>query len=287
MKQYLVASVMALVSLSGCTPTNVVGGVAGPDNSVTGCSGTGNSTCFSNVTQPVTRFRYNSGSDTITINNLPFDLNGTYTRVAALDRNGFKAYMNDATIPGSHQYVALYNQTSAVRAGVVGTGAYVNYGYGGRMMGNSGTVTLPSTGQAQYQGNYAGIRVYETIGGLDYTDGTVDMNVDFLDFANTGAVDTVVSNRHAYNSTGALIGALPSLSTTTTTINGNIIHTDVAEILPSGTGATGTLDAIFGGTSGTQVAGVLVITGQDPLSAGGQNVKESGAFLLVRTGYTP
>lgn len=283
MTKSFLAAAAALVTLAGCTATTVTGSGANPDGSVTGCAGSGNSTCLSNVTQPVNRFEYNPVNDTIQISNLPFDLNGVYTRVASLDRNGFQAYRNDPTVPGSHPYIALYARSGAVQAGVVGTGSYTDYGYGGRMFGNSGTISLPTTGQAQYQGKYAGIRVYEGVGGLDYTDGTVDMSVDFLDFQKTGAIDTVVTNRHAYDASGALKGSLPSLAATTTTANGNIIKTTaISEVLPSGSGATGTLDAIFGGAGATQVAGVLVLTGQDPLGVAGQNVKESGAFLLLK-----
>lgn len=282
MKKVISASLMALSTLSACTATNVVGsGPTGPET--LGCAGKGNSVRFAEAN----KFQYNATTDTISINNLPFDLAGTYVRYPSLDRNGFKAYLDNTVAPGAKTYVALYNATANVQAGVVATGNYLNYGYGGQMFGNAQTVSFPATGQAHYAGTYAGIRVYEG-GGLGFSDGQVSMDVDFNDFDTIGAIDTYVSNRNAYDSSGALIGVLPDLSGTTTSFNGNRIkQTSMTELFPGGTtGSVGTLDGIFGGNSGTEIAGVIVLTGPDPLSPG-QNTKETGAFLLLRQGYVP
>ena len=88
---------------------------------ITGCGNQANTYCNGEVN----RFRYDAATDTISINNLPFDLSGTYTRQASLDRGGFRAYLNSA---GFNNYVALYRDTGNVSAGVVGTGDYLNYG---------------------------------------------------------------------------------------------------------------------------------------------------------------
>jgi hypothetical protein len=56
------------------------------------CSQSSGITCWGEVNS----FRYVSNTDVVTINNLPFDLDGTYVRVATLDRAGFQGYRNAA-----------------------------------------------------------------------------------------------------------------------------------------------------------------------------------------------
>ena len=85
-----------------------------------------------------------------------------------------------------------------------------------------------------------------------------------------------------------VIGALPDISMVTTGFDpGNRIkQTTAVEVLPSGSaGATGTMEGIFGGTNGTEIAGVIVLTGPDALST--VDVQETGAFVLLRNTYTP
>lgn len=274
--------IFGLMLLAGCQATSTgIGGVTPPVSTTPGACNTTNHVCTGEVNVVL----YNAANDTLSINNLPFDLSGLYQRVSALDRNGFRAYQNAS---GSKTYVALYSNsvTGNTHAGVVGTGDYLTYGYGGTVFGNSGNVVMPASGEAIYDGKYAAVRVYDT-GGYGFADGDVNMSVDFNDFDTVGAVDTVVTNRHAYDSSGALLGNLPTLSGTTTQFNGNLIKsTTVKEILAGGaTGSSGTLTGIFGGPNGNEVAGVIVLTGKDPLSTA--NTKETGAFILYLTQYTP
>ena len=234
-------------------------------------------------------FTYNSTTDEVKINNLPFDLDGTYVRNTAFDRNGFQGYVNSS---GSKSYVALFSASlaSTVSSGVVGTDEYINYGYGGTMYASTGA-TLPSHGEATFDGNYAGLRTYEGDStAIGTSDGTIHMQMDFDDFDVVGAIDIIINDRHAYDNSGALIGDLPYLSGTTTQHTGiKINSTTVTEVNPdSSLGGSGTLEGIFGGNiaAGTgEIAGVVVITSPD--TASGLNVKERGAFIANQTNYTP
>ncbi len=240
----------------------------------------------------VNKFTFDPATDTLSLNNLPFDLSGKYTRDASFDRNGFKAYRN---VAGGNNYVALYAEGAGgkVGAGVVGTDDYLDYGYGGSVLRTDGA-TLPSTGEAVFDGDYAGIRVYEGDSGIHgntvgTSDGTVSINMDFDDFDVVGAIDIIISNRHAYDSAGVFIGDLPYFSGSTTGLDGlKIKQTNITEINPDGsTGGSGTLDGIMGGTVGSglggQIAGIVLITSPD--AASGLNVKETGAFLATQTSF--
>lgn len=287
MNQYLVASTLALFTLSACTPTNVVGGGgSGTGGTTTGCAGSGQSSCVGEVN----RFTYDATKDRLNLNNLPLDLDGIYARDTVLEAaigtgalGGFRAYRN---VAGAGNYVALYQRSGSVQAGVVASDTFLGYGNGGAMFGSTATVNLPTTGQANYLGNYAGIRVYEGTGAnataLGYTTGTASTLIDFNDFDNGGAIYTNITGRQAYDSAGNPIGALPSLvASATQASSGKLNPATVTEVGPGATSATGTLYGIFGGSGGAQIAGVLVLTGPDPL-ASGRNVKESGAFLMLK-----
>lgn len=274
MRRILAAA--SLVALAACdgNPIAQGGGVTPEDT----CAGS--QVC----TGEVNRFTYDSVNDRIRINNLPFDLDGTYLRTPSLDRGAFRAYVNEA---GDEDYVALYRQsgTGSTYAGVVGTGGYLGFGYGGTVFGGSGSVNFPGNGEAVYRGQYAGIRVYDG-GGLGFSDGTIRMRVDFEDFDNVGAIDTIVSGRRGYDENGNLLGTLPTLSGTTTGFTGDrLTETSILENLGGGnTGASGTLNGTFGGSGATEVAGVIVIEGDDALGSGLQ-VRESGAFTANRISF--
>ncbi|MCR8723039.1 hypothetical protein [Frigidibacter sp. ROC022] len=252
--------------------------------------GGGSSTCDGNTTcsGEVNRFTYNPSTDVVSINNLPFDLDGTYVRDVTLDRNGFRGYRNSA---GDEDYVALFSASLAdkVSAGVVATDGYINFGYGGTMYTSTGA-TLPNQGEATFEGPYAGLRVYEGDSTeMGSSTGVVKLRMDFDDFDVVGAIDVLVVDRQAFDSNGNLIGDLPYLSGSTTDHDGIKINaTDVVEVFPdSSTGGTGTLEGIFGGTVGAglegQVAGVVVITSADDDS--GLQVMERGAFIADQTGF--
>lgn len=278
--------------LAGCSgnPLNNVGGGGGgggtaPDGGVNTCTST-NTICEGEVN----RFTYDASTDTIQINNLPFDLGGTYQRVPALDQNGFMAFRN---IDGAEVYYALYRQsaTGLSETGVVGTGNYQKFGYGGSMMRATPVTGLPANGEATYQGNYAGIRVYDGTGGtsgggLGFVTGTAFLRVDFDDFDDGGAVDAAITGRTAYDGNGAPLGALPGLGATTTSMSGSTIkQTNITEVIPGTSDVmTGTLRAMFSGPEGKEITGIVILEGPDALGSG-DNVQERGGFLLDRITY--
>jgi hypothetical protein len=287
MKRFL--ATLSLLALAACDGNPLANNTTtNPGTGTSGCAGVSNSTCLGEVN----RFVFDPNTDTLSLNNLPLDLNGTYARDNALESaiglTGFRAYRNTS---GAGNYVALYRTSGAVQAGVVGSDSFLGYGNGGVMYGSNSTAVLPVSGQATYIGDYAGIRVYEGTGTnlatLGYATGTASTLIDFNDFDNGGAIYTTVTNRVAYDTNGNAIGALPSLSANPTkATDGRLTATNVTEVGANAGNGAGTLQGVFGGSGGTQIAGVLVITGADPLGPG-RNVQESGAFLLVRNSFIP
>lgn len=274
----IAASVLALTACTATTGGGIVdpgtGGGGGGGGSTTGACNTTTHVCSGEVNS----VSYDAGTDTLTINNLVgVGGDNSYSRDAALDRNGFQAYTND---DGFHAYVALYQDTGTVHAGVVGTSDYEDYGYGGTVYGNTGTAKLPTSGWAQYDGDYAAIRVYSDGSPIRYADGDMTLLVDFNDFDLGGGVEGGITNRKEYDENGVYMGDLPDVGFVTASINGDKITSTTAEEVPSG--MTGTMEGIFGGDSTTgngEVAGVVVMTGG--------NVKESGVFILTQTSLNP
>lgn len=284
----VIGLVSVLAMAAGCTATTGggIGGGGGGGGTTGSASCSGKNTCVGEVNS----VSYDAVNDTLTLNNLVGVAgNNVYSRAPTLDRNGFRAYQNNS---GFNSYVAFYNESASGKtyAGAVGTGDYANYGYGGAFYGAKGAVSLPTSGVAVYTGNYAAIRVYEanTLGqNYGFADGVAQVSVDFNDFDVGGGIDSVIFGRNAYDSNGNALGALPALSGTTTTVTGgnSKFTTAVTEINPGGSAGTGTLEGIFGGANGDEIAGVVILTGQDALST--TNVMERGVFLLTQTSFVP
>jgi len=274
--------------LAGCSGVNpITGGTPSDDSSDVGGPGTctaANTACSGEVNQ----FNYNPSSDTLTINNLPFDLRGTYDRLPGVSVNGFPVYMNDG---GDEIYLAIFGTgpSGTVEGGVVGTGGYVDFGYGGTVFRSTGA-SLPQVGEATFTGDYAGMRIYQGTGVVHFVTGDLDLRIDFDDFDVVGAVDLTITDREAWTTGGTSAGVLPYLSGSTTQLSGiRMKSTAIAEIDGAGnTVAQGETAAIFGGTIGTgldgEVAGTLTIQGPDAL--GGPNeVKETGFYVGSQVGY--
>ena len=265
----------AVLAVSACAGAAVNGPAGGDDNNTSG--GVCNDTTIVCLDE-ANKFVYDATKDEIHINNLPFDLSGTYAAIEGLTVGGQQVYKNTG---GAQSYYAIYVQgrNAATAASVVATDSWLDYGYAGTMF--RGTGTLPNATEATYRGTYQGIRVYE---GADerhgFSTGDVEMVVDFEDFDDVGAVSTRIGNRVAYDENGAVLGNLPGLATVDTHHEDGVIQeTDISEgIGDSATGATGTLAGIFGGTNGNQIAGVLVLEGPDALT--GDDVRETGAFVI-------
>lgn len=167
-----------------------------------------------------TGIEYNAADDTFTVDNLPFDGSGDapYVRGTAVGSLGDYAVYEAVdqypdTLNGSpinqftHRAVYGVSRTGNTEFAIVRTGAYVQYGFGGFVYQRNGGVTVPTTGQALYNGQGAGIRDYNTRGGLEYSTSDVQFVIDFDDFNETtgrfeGAVDGFVFNRRAFDIDG-------------------------------------------------------------------------------------
>jgi hypothetical protein len=170
-------------------------------------------------------YRNDEGQDEFIVDNIAFDGNNVYTRgdpvsgVAQLGAFAVYEGAEQTSDPVTGQslntftYRAIYgrSESGATEFAIVRSGSYVNFGFGGFVYqrngfdddGNSVQLILPSEGDARYLGDYAGIRIFEGRGGLEYVQGQAEMVVDFKDF-NDGqrGVAMFVNNRRLYDIEG-------------------------------------------------------------------------------------
>ncbi len=135
-------------------------------------------------------FAYDAGSDTFSVTNLAFDGERPYARgvdVASLGpTNSYAVY--DAEVQADDfltgqpvdqivPYRAIVGISSNSVGGaprtsfaIVRTGGYVNYGFGGFVYQREGGVVLPTPGQGQatFSGDYAGVRIFDGRGGMEF-----------------------------------------------------------------------------------------------------------------------
>lgn len=266
----------------------------------------------------VTTVDYDAATDTFGVDNLGFDGDNVYTRdddVATLSTSGSPAvyavyeasnveFDDDGDPIAQFDYRAIYgvsdttdedgNPTS--RFAIVRTGSYIGYGFGGFIYEREGGVDLPTTGQATYAGEYAGLRVYQDRAGMDYTRGDVDIAVDFRDFNDGNAVQGVISGREAFDLDGNPIAvgtgegelALPDLVFAV----GPGVMTDDGEITGDIRSNTedengvltayeeGTYYGIIGGEGASEIVGIFVVESQDPRF--GVTAQETGGFIVYR-----
>jgi len=163
---------------------------------------------------------YNSETDTFSVQNLPFDGGDDtpYIRGEAVGSFGdYAVYEAVNQFPDSitgapinqftHRAIYGVSQSGDTEFAIVRTGAYAGYGFGGFVYERNGSVTLPVSGQARYDGEGAGLRDYTGRGGLDYITADVQVAIDFDDFnADTGvyegAVDGFVFNKRVFDING-------------------------------------------------------------------------------------
>ncbi|SOC10300.1 hypothetical protein SAMN05877809_105100 [Rhodobacter sp. JA431] len=162
---------------------------------------------------------YDSASDTIRVDNLPFDGSNTpYTRSSDLASIGGSTLLSDPSATPAFRvyeapdqvtdfvtgdpipqmtYRAIYGESINQVNGkprssfaIVRTGSYNEYGFGGFVFERNGTVKIPmptttsTSGATQgvFTGDYAGIVDFDGSGGLVYVSGDAQMTVDFQDF---------------------------------------------------------------------------------------------------------
>ncbi|MEL0436345.1 hypothetical protein [Phycobacter sp. K97] len=265
-----------------------------------------------------TDISYNSTSDTFSVDNLAFDGDGTYARGTAVSSLGpFAVYeadaqytdINDSEAINQFTHRAIYGVSTSgnTQFAIVRTGAYADYGFGGFIYQRDNAVTLPSSGQAQYNGALAGVRDFNGSGGIEYTTADVQIAIDFDDFNPTtggrgDAVSGSLTNRTIYNTNGTDITndvinrintennlTLSSIPVATFDVgpgnlddNGEIIgtlrsrYTDANGDLQ--TYESGNYYAIVSGDNAEEIVGVVVLENTIDPAAG--TVRETGGFIV-------
>lgn len=265
---------------------------------------------------------YNSVDDSFTIDNLGFDGLNVYARGSAVDSLGgtsaqYAVYdaddiafdsLDGDPIFQNGPYRAIVGVSKNAVDGearssfaIVRTGGYRGYGFGGFVYERNGGVTLPVSGQAHFEGNYAGSRVFEGLAGLEFTTGDIAVDIDFSDFNANDAVNGVLTNRQVFDINGSqiLTGngvgelAVPNVYFTvvegvqTITENGEISGT-LSNTLNGEEYETGTYYGILAGdmtdaADGGELVGVFVIESTDPRFLDIEvTAQETGGFILYR-----
>lgn len=213
------------------------------------------------------RYLNDEGQDEFFVDNIAFDGNNIYTRgnpvTGVAQLGSFAVYEGAETtedpISGeslrTFTYRAIYGRgrTGATEFAIVRSGSYVDFGFGGFVYqrngvdddGNQVRLVLPDEGDARYLGDYAGIRVFEGRGGLEYVAGQAEMLIDFKDFNNgQRGVAIFIDNRRLYD------------------IEGNEVTTEYLTALSAnggGTGGGGLFGDMLDGEGGTSDGPSLVI----------------------------
>lgn len=235
-----------------------------------------------------TNITYNSANDTLTVQNLAFTGDKTFTKDSTLSAtgpyevfDGPNSYADDITGTSINQfaYRAIYAKSAsgATQFAIVRTGAYTTYGFGGFLYQRNGGVTLPTSGQANYAGSYEGLMDFNGSGGLALTTGTAAMQIDFSGFNSTAtgaaaaAINGTLSNRHVYDMNGndltnSLIAALNSKYSASLTALPTALFNVGPGVLNSAGVATGALTSNVVGNTGTV------------------NIYESGTYYVLLAG---
>lgn len=262
-------------------------------------------------------FTYDAEADTFAVDGLAFDGANVYSRdnqVASLGPyavyEGASIYEDDVTgtpIPQfGHRAIYGVSESGNVEFAVVRTGAYIPYGFGGFVYERNNGVTLPSSGQANYAGDYAGLRDFNGIGGLEYATGDMDLQIDFEDFNEGYGVQGSVTNRRIFNMAGQditsnILDALTEDSGAPQTrlptlifdvgpgvldLNGELAGTLGSNVVQEDGSIEeferGNYYAVLSGEGADQeIAGVIVVEAGDP-RIDGVTVRETGGFILYR-----
>ena len=229
--------------------------------------------------------------NTLTVVGLPFDGNDRYIdsgirRGPNAARPQFVAFIADpTTIDDDYDggadgpitqdnYIAMRSEsaTGRTRVTVVRSGAYADHGFGGYLVERDRGATLPTEGQGNYVGNYAGLRTFDGRADIQLTDGDMLVEVDFEDLSDSGALRGTVYNRSMYESDGTRISNLPNISFVVQPYNiGSNEHIDgelrtryVATYVDTREDALieapGTYSALFVGDNAEELVGTLTIT---------------------------
>ncbi len=255
---------------------------------------------------------YDAETDTFTVDNLGFDGDNVYTRddqVASL--GPYAVYEATETFYDSvtgepisqiapHKAIYGLSTSGATNFAIVRTGGYIDYGFGGFVYSRNGSVTLPTSGQAAYSGDYAGLRDFDGRAGIEYVTGDMTMAIDFEDFNDGNAVQGLVYNRRVYDTAGNdvtddILTAMGTSATALPTLvfdvgpgvmddNGEIAGELRSNTYDADGVATqyeeGNYYAVLSGSNAEEVVGVIVVTADDPRFDA--TVRETGGFILSR-----
>lgn len=252
-------------------------------------------------TGQVDNITYDPATNQLIIGNLEFDgPSERYDATGITTVPGYGVFKNPQVgETGQFRYIAVYGEGSYGSVGAVGTGDYGGFGPGGAMYTTNGnTVRLPTVrGELIYDGTYAGIRVLGTKDDdftadlppsplpdptrppspdLSLTSGTTQLLVDLRDPANKLAILGWVRARQLIDQNGTVVGTLPDIPLSETTISAD---TATFNGLVDATPGTGTYQGAFTGPNGQEILGFLVFKGVD--GATGSNFKETGVFIAV------
>lgn len=265
-------------------------------------------------------FTYVSANDTIVIDNIAFDGGNVYSRGSPVSQvNNYAVYEGDATaldpltgksIPQVKNYRALVGFSTntvdgAPRSAFVinRTGGYVQYGFGGFVYQRLGGVTMPTSGQAVFAGDYAGMRVFDAMGGLEFTEGDIQLVVDFSDFNSGATINGGITNRRAFDIDGNIITlggtgnlVLPDLQISVSKDDiGVAANGEVSGSIGSFTTSTGGAVQVYesgkyyailsgdatSASDGGEIVGIVVIESTDPRYSG-VKAQETGGFIAYR-----
>lgn len=258
---------------------------------------------------------YDSVTDTFTAPNLPFDGDSSYRRGQQVSSLGaFAVYENENIVidpqTGNpvtqflHKALYAVSDSGRTEMAIVRTGAYADYGFGGFIYQRNGSVSLPTGGQAVYRGDYAGLRDFDGRGGIEYVSGDAEIRIDFDAFEN-GAIAGDITNRTIFDIAGnditqGFLDAMAEEFDTSFAVLPTLSFNISSDALDANGEATGTLDsefvdsdgglevledgsfyAVLAGPGATEVAGVIVVTADDPRFEG-VTVRETGGFIATR-----
>lgn len=252
-------------------------------------------------------FAYDETTDTVTVNNLPFDGNDTtgpgYTNSGVTLPNGAEIFVN-APNAAEDQYYAVVLRTPAGQnslVGVLATNAWADPGYGGAFASRESSGLPPAQPSTYiYTGDYAGLRVIRQGGGgaaynaVQTVYGDARIDVDVLDLDDGGTVRGRVSNRFVCDLAGANCLALNDVIMATNTgdpNDTNALNDGVAinRHNNSDTAQSGEWYAYFSGPNGEEIVGYIVIEGQladnDPFYLDEDELvtgREIGGFIGTR-----
>lgn len=217
--------------------------------------------------------------------------------------------ISNATVDGPPTVDGTATSVPRTSFAIVRTGGYFDYGFGGFVYQRAGGVVMPTTGQARFDGDYAGMRIYNSRAGLDYVEGSMSIELDFDDPTDAVAgVKGRIFDRLAFDSNGVPITstgqdeitpvgvlALPDIRFILNGDQGNVSADGELNggLISSYLDATGNEVDYEGGTyyailagdtitpDGGEIVGIVVLESADP-RFDGVTVQETGGFILVR-----